>query len=63
MHWEAVSDMPGYLDTTANRCTSEFQVMTQEIYAPYGTPPMGGSPLRVCDLYCNPIRLLYKLIW
>ena len=51
MHWEAVSDMPGYLDTTANRCTSESRVPTQWIPAPHGTPHTGGSPLSVCDLY------------
>ena len=26
MQWEDVSDMPGYLDTTVNRCTSESRV-------------------------------------
>ena len=66
MHWEAVSNMPRYLDTTANRCTSESQVPTQGILAPYGTPHTGGSPLSVCGLYCiphrvSPTRLLYKL--
>ena len=38
MHWEAVSDMPEYLDTIANRCMSESQVPTQGIPVPYGTP-------------------------
>ena len=57
MHWEAVSDMPGYLDTTANRCTSESRVPTQWIPAPHGTPHTGGSPLSVCDLYCIPHRV------
>ena len=57
MHWEAVSDMPGYLDTTTNRCTSESRVPTQWIPAPHGTPHTGGSPLSVCDLYCIPRRV------
>ena len=57
MHWEAVSDMPGYLDTTANRCTSESRVPTQWIPASHGTPHTGGSPLSVCDLYCIPHRV------
>ena len=66
MHWEAVSDMSRYLDTTANRCTSGSQVPTQGISEPYGTPHTGGSPLSVCDLNCIPRRvsptgLLYKL--
>ena len=44
-------DMPGYLSTIANHCTSESQVLTQEISAPYDTPHMSRSPLSVCDLY------------
>ena len=67
MHWEAVSDMPGYLDTTANRCTSESRVPTQWIPAPHGTPHTGGSPLSVCDLYCTPSgkphRAAVRLNW